>query len=213
MPAVMDPLWLKYHCLGFNTCMIPEGKPHSRRFDENSPLFQCWIGSYHVIQLKAEPLKTGREVTTLFAKLASSDQSSWLKLYGSTNPVCKPLLDSKLVYHGKIGNHEQMIFQGDMLSGIDDNKAPGRTMTNMFAEVASVYNNRKVSPELFYPDSHFSPQKRVRLTGLVSFIRLTHTKSIFTYACLTHDNFPRLETELLKVMLKLVVVDLHAIPL
>jgi len=205
MPMIMDLFWLKRGFLGRNKCFIPIGNLHSERFNHESKYFQTWIGTYFLVKIFPQRYSSIDNKVLKLSQAAVADQESWLKIYGCFHPKTRVILNSiKLIKVRKIDEFNQIIFRGEMYTGLDDsvkNKKASSFFINLSGKVISKYSNKNVNVEFLKPDEIPTPGKdRIRIFGYFSIIEVSKWKYILTYVCGAKENEKEISKSLYKVI-------------
>lgn len=209
----LDFIWLPRGFIGMNKCLIPDGVTCSERFDKESKYFQSWIGAYFLNDLRGKHFDDEATMVRYFSKAAVKDQEAWLITYGCIHYQTRLILKSlKFVQKKKINGFEQIIYRGEMFSGLDDSKHNLRLKfpSHRFStSVASLYNKFQFKPSLLVPTKEsFINKDRVRLFGYFSIIKVSKRKCLLTYCCGTVDHEAEIQNELKKVIENVEVIKL-----
>jgi hypothetical protein len=205
MPMIMDLFWLKRGFLGRNKCFIPKGNLHSERFNHESKYFQTWIGTYFLFKIFPQKHSNTYDKVLKLSQAAVANQESWLKIYGCLHPKTRVILNSvKLIKIRKVDKYNQVIFRGEMDTGLDNsvkNKKASSFFINLSAKVISKYSNENVNVEFLKPNKIFASENdRTRLFGYFSIIEVSNWKYILTYVCGAKENEKEISKDLYKVI-------------
>ena len=212
LPVHMDLFWIRRGFLGRNKCLVPKGSPYSQRFELGSPWYQTWIGSYYLRSFMRIQWETELELVKVLGRAAIEDQNYLLKIYGTTHPESKIIYDSlKKVSQRVVNNYQQIIYYGEMITGVDDsisssNRSIHRTIHQVSMRVSSIYNRRNFNSLLLEKDRTPSAMGIIRLFGYFSIIQINPRKFILTYVCGAVDNKAKINHELLRTINNIEVV-------
>lgn len=202
----MDLFWIKHGFIGRNICFIPNGESISDRFNEASPYYESWIGSYFIYDLKRREFATKEDAAIFFSNAALADQDAWLRTYGIENPQTKFLTSSLLHVKSKhIGEFEQDIFYGEITTANDDfvdhrSSFISKNFPKKYIRMATEEYNQTEIPKNFFASDYSNRQSKVKLFGFYSIVRMSKRKYIVTYACTGIEHKAETYGELLKVV-------------
>ena len=204
LPVHMDLFWIRRGFLGRNKCLVPKGDPYSARFDENSPWFQTWVGTYFLRSLKKIKHQSQLKEAMALGSAAIEDQNFWLISYGVPHPNSMIVKQSiKKLSERTLNGFNQKIYYGEIKSGVDDSRSNKYDFTSIHigsTKIASIYNGSKVNPKLLQKDKHPSMVDKVDLFGYFSVIELNPQKFLLTYVCGTKENKEKIDAELIKII-------------
>lgn len=186
----MTPIWRKcgINATGLNYYTIGNiEKGISTRYDYTSPYYQAWFGGYIVSFADKKRMSINDHFM-----LAETDQESWLKLFGDSDPMCKAVLSSVTQLGGiEISGYKAQIFQGSMLSHTDVGNGGTRFLFPLIMALFARKMNRN-NPNLNLSGTNFSytwgtntplqPYQQIELHGYIIIVELSEKTKAVLYA-------------------------------
>jgi hypothetical protein len=194
----------------------------SSRFNENSPLYQSWLGGY-LVKFNTERKDWGIED---HFGLAIADQKNWLKTYGDNNPHVKVDYDSvKELSKIKISGYKGTLYRGNIVSDTDVGKG-GISLYYLFHIIGLTTYFKKSNPMLNLSTNNFLPKwtnnlslesyQQITLKGYIAIVTITDFVKAVLYVNAamfkdktgnTTDNFSKLDRELLDQIQNIEIVE------